>query len=166
MSIHTSFVPNVTVFCLASGTLLAATPPEGTLPAAGRGSATHGLTHLEQGSKPASTSAVVGSGDHYRCTGGASLTLPIDTKPASIPIPRVPPPPSFIAHRAGRFFIVQSLKASLPGSPARWRCILATASQGYVTHRDFGPHDSDYILAVQFGREFEEEGRLSEDVAP
>lgn len=89
-----------------------------------------------------------------------------ERNPASIPIPRVPPPPSFIAHRAGRFFIVQSLKASLPGSPARWRCILATASQGYVTHRDFGPHDSDYILAVQFGREFEEEGRVAEEVAP
>lgn len=112
-------------------------PVSASSPVAGRGSATHGLTHLEQGSKP-----------------------------ASIPIPRVPPPPSFIAHRAGRFFIVQSLKPSLPGSPARWRCILATASQGYVTHRDFGPHDSDYILAVQFGREFEEEGRVAEEVAP
>jgi len=86
--------------------------------------------------------------------------------PASIPIPRVPPPPSFIAHREGRFFIVQSLKASLPGSPSRWRCILATASQGYVTHRDFGPHDSDYVLAVHFGREFEEQGIVSEEVAP
>lgn len=92
--------------------------------AAGPGSATHGFTHLEQGSNPAT--------NHN--------------------------PPPFVAHREGRFFIIQQLPASLPGSPPRWRCILATATKGYVSHRDFGPHDTDYLLALRFGQAFEENG--------
>ena len=130
MSIHTSFVPNVTVFCLASGTLLAATPPEGTHAAAGR------REHLSHGS------AQLGKA----VRNPASIANPL-------PVPVIDPDPH------GRFFILQAIPASLPGSPSRWRCVLATGSQGYITHRDFGSSDRDYVLAVQYGQEFEEGGR-------
>lgn len=94
-----------------------------------------------------------------RCTSPAPVGVPSAPSLGTNRQPFTPssaPPVPFVAHREGRFFIIQELPASLPGSPHRWRCILATAAHGYVTHRDFGPHDSDYLLAVQFGREFEE----------
>lgn len=111
---------------------------------------THLSTYVDQISIP--SAPVVSRRTSPAPVGVPSAPTPRD-KPASIPSA---PPVPFVAHREGRFFIVQQLPPSLPGSPHRWRCILATAAHGYVTHRDFGPHDSDYLLAVQFGREFEE----------
>jgi len=71
-----------------------------------------------------------------------------------IPLIDLAPPYKPSARREGRFFEIRLLPSGM------WRCILKTgfsADTGlplYVTFRDFGYSDEDYLRAWEFGNEW------------